>query len=262
MYAIVKIGGRQYRVNEERYIDVNKLPYVEGDEIVFNEVLLLANGTGTTIGTPIVEGATVTATVEQQFRGEKLIVYKYRQRTSYRRKQGHRQYHTRLRIKHICCGGNCDDERHIATRQVKTSGMAKGQNTMQIPEKNDASTLLNNHIEHLPDEDAVLTFRALLGNLMNYLTEHDPRTELAHYSRLDDERTADYYLDIARQIAGEIAEIRLSGTDKSLDAFSIIETVHHLVSRGNSRKAMAYLNQFMVKARAKHKTFLVSDAKG
>lgn len=101
MYAIVNIGGRQYRAVEGQYIDVEKLPHEEGDEVTFNEVLLLSDGESSTVGAPFVEGASVSATIEQQFRGEKLIVYKYRQRTSYRRKQGHRQYHSRVRINAI-----------------------------------------------------------------------------------------------------------------------------------------------------------------
>lgn len=101
MYAIIKVGGRQYRAVEGQYIDTEKLPYEEGEEITIDDVLLVSDGENTTIGTPIVDGVSVTATIEEQFRGEKLIVYKYRQRTSYRRKQGHRQYHTRLRINAI-----------------------------------------------------------------------------------------------------------------------------------------------------------------
>ena len=101
MYAIIKVGGRQYRAVEGQYIDTEKLPYEAGEDITIDEVLLVSAGENVTVGTPLVEGASVTATVEEQFRGEKLIVYKYRQRTSYRRKQGHRQYHTRIRINSI-----------------------------------------------------------------------------------------------------------------------------------------------------------------
>ena len=101
MYAIIKVGGRQYRAVEGQYIDTEKLPYEAGEDITINDVLLVSDGDNVTVGTPLIEGASVTATVEEQFRGEKLIVYKYRQRTSYRRKQGHRQYHTRIRINSI-----------------------------------------------------------------------------------------------------------------------------------------------------------------
>lgn len=102
MYAIIAFGGRQYRAVPGEFIDVDRLPEnEEGDTITIDNVLLLADGDTVQIGQPTVAGASVTATVEQQFRGEKLIVYKYRQRTTYRRKRGHRQYHTRLRINEI-----------------------------------------------------------------------------------------------------------------------------------------------------------------
>lgn len=98
MYAIVRIAGRQYRAEEGTVLDVERLPHEVGSEIVLDDILMLADGDNVTIGTPKVEGASIKATVEEQFRGDKVIVYKYRQRTNYRRKRGHRQYHTRLRI--------------------------------------------------------------------------------------------------------------------------------------------------------------------
>jgi len=101
MYAIIRLGGRQYHAEPGKYIDVDRLPYEEGEDITLEEVLLVHDGENAKIGQPLVEGASVSATVEEQFRGEKLIVYKYRQRTNYRRKRGHRQYHTRLRINEI-----------------------------------------------------------------------------------------------------------------------------------------------------------------
>jgi large subunit ribosomal protein L21 len=101
MYAIIKVGGRQYRAVEGQFIDVDRLPQEEGQSVTIEDVLLYSDGDKTTVGQPTVKGATVTATVEQQFRGEKLIVFKYRQRTTYRRTRGHRQYHTRIRINKI-----------------------------------------------------------------------------------------------------------------------------------------------------------------
>lgn len=101
MYAIVKIAGRQYRAEAGAVIDVERLPQEVGETITFEDVLMIGDGENSVIGTPIVEGASVTATVEEQFRGEKVIVFKYRQRTNYRVKRGHRQYHTRLRIGEI-----------------------------------------------------------------------------------------------------------------------------------------------------------------
>ena len=101
MYAIIKVGGRQYRAIPGQFIDVDRLPHETGTEIDLENVLLVADENSVEIGQPHVPGVTVKATVEEQFRGEKLIVFKYRQRTSYRRKRGHRQYHTRLRINEI-----------------------------------------------------------------------------------------------------------------------------------------------------------------
>lgn len=101
MYAIVRIAGRQYRAVAGQFIDVDRLPNETGSEVTFNDVLLVSNGEAITVGQPTVAGASIRATVEEQFRGEKLIVFKYRQRTTYRVKRGHRQYYTRLRIQEI-----------------------------------------------------------------------------------------------------------------------------------------------------------------
>lgn len=101
MYAVFRSGGKQYRAEVGKTVDVDRLPNEVGESIDLDDVLLIADGENTAIGQPRVEGASVAATVVDQFRGKKIIVYKYRQRTSYRRKQGHRQYYTRLRIDDI-----------------------------------------------------------------------------------------------------------------------------------------------------------------
>lgn len=108
MYAIIRVAGHQYRAEPGRFIDVERLPHEAGEEITINDVLLVNNDGEIHVGQPLVEGASVKATVEEQFRGEKLIVFKYRQRTSYRRKMGHRQYHTRLRINDITLDSGSD----------------------------------------------------------------------------------------------------------------------------------------------------------
>ena len=101
MYAIIRSGGKQYRAEVGATIDVDRLPQEVGESIDLSDVLLVADEADTRIGQPLVEGARVSATVVEQFRSKKIIVYKYRQRTNYRRKQGHRQYYTRLRIDDI-----------------------------------------------------------------------------------------------------------------------------------------------------------------
>jgi large subunit ribosomal protein L21 len=101
MYAIIRSGNRQYRAEVGRVIDVERLPHEVDDTVEISDVLLVGDGDNTVVGQPLVDGAKVTATVVDQFRGKKIIVYKYRARTNYRRKRGHRQYYTRLRIDDI-----------------------------------------------------------------------------------------------------------------------------------------------------------------
>ena len=101
MYAVVKTGGIQYRVSPGDSVEVEKLPYEVGQQVELDQVLLVANGNGAKIGQPLVEGAKVKATVTRQVKGRKVIVYKYRPSKRYRRKQGHRQNYTRLRIDEI-----------------------------------------------------------------------------------------------------------------------------------------------------------------
>lgn len=101
MYAIIRTGGRQYRAEVGQTIDVERLPNPVGESLSISEVLLIGDNDKTVIGQPLVDGAAVKVTVVDQFRGDKVIVFKYRQRTSYRRMRGHRQYHTRLRVDEI-----------------------------------------------------------------------------------------------------------------------------------------------------------------
>jgi large subunit ribosomal protein L21 len=101
MYAIVKTGGKQYRVSPGDSIDVEKLPFEVGEQIELGEVLLVTNGSGAKVGRPLVKGAKVKATVTRQAKGRKVIVYKYRPSNRYRRRKGHRQNYTRLRIDEV-----------------------------------------------------------------------------------------------------------------------------------------------------------------
>ena len=101
MYAVVKTGGKQYRVSPGDSIDVEKLPYELGEQIELDKVLLVTNGSGTQIGRPLVEGAKVKATVTRQAKGRKVIIFKIRSSKRYRRRKGHRQHFTRLRIDEI-----------------------------------------------------------------------------------------------------------------------------------------------------------------
>lgn len=95
--AIIRTGGKQYRVSPGSVLKVEKLPADKGAKVEF-EVLLVGQGEAVKIGTPTVAGARVEAEVVSHGRGQKLIVYKFRQRTNYRKKQGHRQAYTEIKI--------------------------------------------------------------------------------------------------------------------------------------------------------------------
>ena len=101
MYAIVKTGGKQYKVAQGDVLFVEKLEANEGDTVTLDQVLAVAGENGLTVGAPVVEGATVTAKVVAQGKAKKVIVYKYKAKKDYRRKQGHRQPYTKLVIESI-----------------------------------------------------------------------------------------------------------------------------------------------------------------
>jgi large subunit ribosomal protein L21 len=99
MYAVIESGSKQYRVAEGDVIEVESLPIEAGKEVELERVLMIANPDGVKVGTPIIEGAKVTATVQGHGRGKKIIVYKHKK--NYHKKQGHRQNFTRLHIDKI-----------------------------------------------------------------------------------------------------------------------------------------------------------------
>ncbi|HET7079972.1 MAG TPA: 50S ribosomal protein L21 [Chloroflexia bacterium] len=101
MYAIVRTGGHQYKVAVGDQLDVEKLPVEAGEQVELNEVLMVSSDDQVTVGDPLVAGARVTATVVDQHRGDKIIVFKYKPKKRYRRKMGHRQDLTRLSINAI-----------------------------------------------------------------------------------------------------------------------------------------------------------------
>ncbi len=100
-YAIVQSGGKQYKAVEGATIDVDRLPLEVGKKMDLSEVLLISDEGKITVGTPTVAGAKVSATVVDQFKAPKIIVFKYKSRQRYRVKQGHRQQYTRLMIEKI-----------------------------------------------------------------------------------------------------------------------------------------------------------------
>lgn len=100
MYAIIATGGKQYRVSEGDVIYIEKID-AQVDSTVSFDVLLMGNDGDVKIGTPVVEGVKVEGKVVGQIRGEKIVVYKYKSKKNYRRKQGHRQTYTKVEITKI-----------------------------------------------------------------------------------------------------------------------------------------------------------------
>src|SRR3954468_16285104 len=115
MFAIIRTGGKQYRVKPNDVLKVEKLDGVAGDTITFTEVLSVGSEAGTTVGTPLVPGATVSATVIAQDRLDKVIIFKKRRRQNSRRKNGHRQHVTVLRVAGIEADGHVQPETALPT---------------------------------------------------------------------------------------------------------------------------------------------------
>jgi large subunit ribosomal protein L21 len=101
MYAIIETGGKQYKVQEGDVLYIEKLDAGEGESVNFDRVLAVSNGKGLVTGTPVISDAVVSAKVEKHGKGQKIIVYKYKAKKNYRRKQGHRQPYTKVVIDKI-----------------------------------------------------------------------------------------------------------------------------------------------------------------
>ena len=105
MYAVVKTGGKQYRVAKDDVLTIEKLDGEAGAVIELEQVLAINDGKGLTIGTPMIDGARVAATVLEQKKGEKVLIFKKKRRKNYRRTKGHRQQLTVIRISDILAKG-------------------------------------------------------------------------------------------------------------------------------------------------------------
>jgi len=100
-FAVIRTGGKQYRVSSGTVLTVEKLAGNPGDTIEFTEVLARGSGAQVDVGAPLVDGARVTGVIVRQDRGPRILVYKKKRRKNYRRRQGHRQYETTVRVTEI-----------------------------------------------------------------------------------------------------------------------------------------------------------------
>ena len=124
MYAVVSSGGKQYRVEAGNELILERVPGDAGASITFDRVLLVGDGEAVTVGTPTVDGATVSATVLGEALGPKLIVFKFKQKATYRRKNGHRQHLTRVRIDEINAGGKGSKAKAVKAETVDEAAPA------------------------------------------------------------------------------------------------------------------------------------------
>jgi len=135
MYAVIKTGGKQYKVAKNDVILVEKLPGEAGAIVELDTVLMVGDDKGQTVGSPLVAGARVAATVLEQTRGEKIIVFKKKRRKNYRRTAGHRQDLTALRITDIVTGGR---KKAAATEAAPKAEEKKSEAKAPAPKKAEA----------------------------------------------------------------------------------------------------------------------------
>lgn len=140
MFAVIKTGGKQYRVAENDVITIEKLAGEAGDQVVFDNVLLLGNGEDTTVGAPMIDGASVAGEIVDQTRGEKIIIFKKKRRKNYRRTQGHRQYLSTVRITEILTEGAKPSKAKATKQAPKKGGSAADGTTKKAAPKKKAAT--------------------------------------------------------------------------------------------------------------------------
>lgn len=119
LYAIFESGGKQFKATEGNLIEVDHLPTEEGKKVSFEKVLLLVNDNDVQVGTPLVKGASIDATVVSHFKGKKLIIFNYRPKKRYRVKTGHRQLYTRLMVNSIDFAGKTAKAKEEKKPEVK-----------------------------------------------------------------------------------------------------------------------------------------------
>jgi large subunit ribosomal protein L21 len=190
MYAIVRTGGKQYRVAPEDVITVEKLEGEPGDLVVLDQVLMIAGESGLEVGTPYVEGASVACELIEQKRGPKIIIFKKKRRKHYRRKKGHRQHYTVLRVAEILTGGKKPSglKKKAAAKEDKASAPAAGKKAAAKDEakapaaggKDDLSLLsgVGPKIQQKLEEAGITTFRQIAELTPEQAKELDEKLKL------------------------------------------------------------------------------------
>jgi large subunit ribosomal protein L21 len=126
MFAVIRTGGKQYKVAPDDVIAIERITGEPGAEIELGEVLMLGDGKSLTMGTPLVDGARVAATVLDQGKGEKVLIFKKKRRQGYHRTRGHRQFQTVLRITEILAAGQSRSAAAAPAKRKKQAAAAEG----------------------------------------------------------------------------------------------------------------------------------------
>ncbi len=200
MYAIVRTGGKQYRVSPEDVITVEKLEGEPGDLVVLDQVLMVATDSGLEVGTPFVEGASVACELLEQKRGPKIIIFKKKRRKHYRRKKGHRQHYTVLRVAEILTGGKkpsplkktakaapkaetkaaADKDAKADKARAKAEAKTEAAKAAPAGEKDDLSLLsgIGPKIQQKLEEAGITTFRQIAELTPEQAKELDEKLKL------------------------------------------------------------------------------------
>lgn len=125
MYAIVQIGGHQYKVEKSQKLFVNRLDTEAGKTVDFDQVMLIENGGSVVVGAPVIEGALVKAKVIDHLKGDKVIIFKKKRRKGYEKKNGHRQYITRIEVQEIVEKGGVAAKKEAAPVKSETPKASK-----------------------------------------------------------------------------------------------------------------------------------------
>jgi len=138
MYAIIETGGKQYKVREGDVITIERLKASVGETVAFDKVLMLSDGETVQIGAPVLEGAKVFGTVVENGKGKKIIIFKYKAKKNYRKKQGHRQPYTMVKIESLSADGKPAPKK--AVEQPSAEAVAETAVNAEAPAKEKKST--------------------------------------------------------------------------------------------------------------------------
>jgi large subunit ribosomal protein L21 len=163
MFAVIKTGGKQYRVAQDQEIVIEKLEGDAGDTLVFGEVLMIGDGDKVEVGAPLISGAQVVGEVVDQTRGAKIIIFKKKPRNTYRRKKGHRQHQTVIRITEILAKGGAQAKKGEGR---KAAPKAEAKTTAKAAEGGDNLTKLTGVGKVAAtklNEEGITTFAQIAG---------------------------------------------------------------------------------------------------